>query len=75
MRIELELYEGHFEIRICRMEGWEMKLLTQVLAPFPELHYMQYNAWSSRVQERQQEHIAGLAKMSFASIAMMICQN
>jgi len=57
------------------MEGWEMKLLTQVLAPFPELHYMQYNAWSSRVQERQQEHIAGLAKMSFASIAMMICQN
>jgi L-2-hydroxyglutarate oxidase LhgO len=44
-----------------------MKQLTQVPAPFPELHFMQYNARSSRVQERHQEQIAGLAKMSLAS--------
>jgi len=44
------------------MEGWEMKLVTQVPAPFPVLHFMQYNAGSTRVQERHQEQVAGHAK-------------
>ena len=49
------------------MEGWEMKLLTQVPAPYQVFHFAQYNAWSSSVQERHQQQIAGLAKMSLAS--------
>jgi len=49
------------------MERWEMKVITEVPAPFPVLHFMQYNAGSSRVQERHQEQIAVLAKMSSAS--------
>ena len=64
MRIELKVYEGHFEIRICHMEGWEMKLDTQVPAQFPVLHFMRYDDRSSRVQDWHEEQITDLAKMS-----------
>jgi hypothetical protein len=65
--MKLELYEGHFEIRIPNIKGREMKLITQVPAPFLVSHFMQYNARSLRVQERHQEKIACLAKIFLAS--------
>jgi len=48
------------------MEIWEMKLITQVPTPFPVLHFMEYNARSSRVQERYNRSPASL-QLSLAS--------